>query len=188
MDGDLVTRDVLEDAVVGGRRPARIVFRRQTVHRHDDLQALERTPLRGNRTNRAGHELRVDPARRERRQDAISSRCAPAARRRQSRHGTASADQSTRMNRSISSSPLKSGDPAASLHHRGDRLRRRSTPDIERHLGNLDREIGPLPTQDPVPGLQHTPGTDHSPRCSRFHRSHSFPPCTGIGRAAGYEA
>ena len=69
MHRDLVPGDVLEDAFVGGRRAANVVFGRQSVDRHHDLQPAHAGPFGWNRPNRAGHDLGMNPARGELRQD-----------------------------------------------------------------------------------------------------------------------
>src|SRR5262249_54953940 len=67
----LVPLDVLENAIVGGRRSARVVFGLQAVDRDADLQATDGRPGLRDRAHRAGHELRVDAALGELRQEHV---------------------------------------------------------------------------------------------------------------------
>mgnify|MGYP003694771159 CR=1 FL=1 len=62
MDGDVVAGDVFEDAVVGGRRPPGVVLGLQAVDRHDNLQPPQAAPADRNLAHGARHELRVDAA------------------------------------------------------------------------------------------------------------------------------
>src|SRR5207247_8174892 len=71
VDGDPVIGDVLEYAVVGGRRPARVVFRLEPVDRDDDRQAADTAPVAWNFAHRARHELRMDAARAQERQQRV---------------------------------------------------------------------------------------------------------------------
>ena len=57
---DLVSGDVLEDPIVGRRRPARIVLRLQTVDRHDDRESGQPAPLPRDLAHRTRDELHVD--------------------------------------------------------------------------------------------------------------------------------
>jgi len=57
MHRDLVAFDVLEDAIVGRRRPAHVVFGLQTIDRDADLQPGNLRPLDRNRTHGARHDL-----------------------------------------------------------------------------------------------------------------------------------
>jgi hypothetical protein len=69
MDGDGVSLDVLQDAIVGGRRAADVVFGLETIDRHDDLETLQRSPFDRHRAHGARHDLCVDPPRRHPWQD-----------------------------------------------------------------------------------------------------------------------
>ena len=59
VNGDLMPLDVLEDAFVGRRRAANVVFGLETIDRDDDLQPVQPLPLAWNGSNGAGHQLRV---------------------------------------------------------------------------------------------------------------------------------
>ena len=63
--------DVFQNSIVGGRLPPNVMLRRQTVDRNDQSHWADRLPFERNRANRAGHELDVDPARRDLRQNLI---------------------------------------------------------------------------------------------------------------------
>ena len=71
MNRDLVARDVFLDPIVGGRRAPHVVLGLEPVDRDDNLQPGDFGELGGNRTHRARHELRVDAARREQRQQLL---------------------------------------------------------------------------------------------------------------------
>ena len=58
--GDPVSLNVLQDAIVGGRRPPHVVLRLQAVDGDADLKVLDAGPGFGNRAHRAGDELAVD--------------------------------------------------------------------------------------------------------------------------------
>src|SRR5687767_15075002 len=60
MHRDVVTGNVLEDAVVRRRRSPLVVLRLQPVDGYDNLQAMHADPLLRNRTDGTGHQLRVD--------------------------------------------------------------------------------------------------------------------------------
>ena len=60
--GDLVPRDVLEDAIVGRRRAPHVVLRLQAVDRHHQLQTAQRRPFSRDRAHGARHELCVNAA------------------------------------------------------------------------------------------------------------------------------
>jgi len=62
MNGDLMPLDVLEDSIVGGRRPPHVVFGLESVDRDADLQARNRCPFDRDRTYCAGHDLDVQAA------------------------------------------------------------------------------------------------------------------------------
>src|SRR5687768_13452604 len=62
MDGDVMAIDVLQDAVVGRRSPARVVFGLQAVDRDANLQPPERRPLDRYRPHRAGYHLHKQAA------------------------------------------------------------------------------------------------------------------------------
>jgi hypothetical protein len=68
---DLVPGDVLLNAIVGRRRAPHVVFGLQAIDRHHDLQTPDLCELGRNRTHRAGHQLRVDAAVGEQRQDLL---------------------------------------------------------------------------------------------------------------------
>src|SRR5207247_577376 len=57
VDDDLVPGDVLENALVGGRRAADVMLRLQPVDRDDNLQAIETVPFRGNLSDGARDHL-----------------------------------------------------------------------------------------------------------------------------------
>src|SRR5690606_33559709 len=63
--------DVLEDTVVGRRRPAHVVLGGQPVDRHDHRQPRNGGPLGGNRTDGARHHLDVEAAGRQLRQQLV---------------------------------------------------------------------------------------------------------------------
>ena len=69
--GDLVAGDVLEDAIVGGRRPPGVVLGLQAVDRHDNLQPPQAAPADRDLADGARHELRVDAARGQDRQQRV---------------------------------------------------------------------------------------------------------------------
>jgi hypothetical protein len=69
VDGYVMSFDVLQDPVVGGRCPSDVVLGLKTIDRHHDLKAPQSDPLRWNRTDGAGDELRVDAAVGEHRQN-----------------------------------------------------------------------------------------------------------------------
>ena len=71
---DLVSDDVLEDAVVGGGRSPHVVLGLEAVDRDDDLEPPESGPFAGDRPHRTGDQLRVDAAFGELGQDLPSSR------------------------------------------------------------------------------------------------------------------
>ena len=66
--GDPQTGDVLEDAVVGGRRAARVVLGLEPVDRHDDRRARQRRERLRDLADGARDELRVNAARRKARE------------------------------------------------------------------------------------------------------------------------
>jgi len=57
--GDVLARDVFEDAVVGGRRAASVMLGLQPVNRDDDLQLGYVSPRGRNRPHGARNHLRV---------------------------------------------------------------------------------------------------------------------------------
>jgi len=69
--GDLLALDVLEDAIVGGRRPAHVVLGLQPVDRDAHLQPRDRGPRDRNRTHGACHHLHVQAALRQLRQQHV---------------------------------------------------------------------------------------------------------------------
>src|SRR5690349_19536713 len=71
MHRDVMTFDVLQDAAVGRGLPALVMLRLQAVDRDDNLQPLEMRPLERDRSDRAGHQLRVDAHRGHPRQNVI---------------------------------------------------------------------------------------------------------------------
>ena len=97
---DLLPDDVLEDAVVGGRRAAHVVLGRQAVDRHDDRQAAESTPTRSEsaarRSSRPARGARAPTAAAAARRARGSG---PAARRRRSRRGAAGGCRRARARR-----------------------------------------------------------------------------------------
>ena len=62
---------MLEDALVGGRRPPRVVLGLQAVDRHDEREARQAAPLERNLAHRARHELHVDAALGQQRQQRV---------------------------------------------------------------------------------------------------------------------
>src|SRR5262245_54109636 len=71
MNGDLMSGDVLQDPIVGRGRAANIVLRLQPIDRHDNRQAIDGAELRWNLADSARHELNVDAARRQDRQQRL---------------------------------------------------------------------------------------------------------------------
>ena len=69
VDGDLMSFDVLEDAIVCGRLASLVVFRLKSVDGHDNLQSRKSDPFRRDRPHGAGHDLRIHSHLRESRQD-----------------------------------------------------------------------------------------------------------------------
>ena len=57
---DLMSCDVFENSIVRRRRAPLVMFGRQSVHGHDDLQAAKACPLAGNGPHGARDELCVD--------------------------------------------------------------------------------------------------------------------------------
>ena len=66
-----VAGDVLEDAIVGGRRPPRVVFGLEAVDGDDDLQAWNVAPLERYLAHGARDDLHVNPAFRQQRQQRV---------------------------------------------------------------------------------------------------------------------
>ena len=62
MNRNPLALDMLQDPVVGGRRPPRIVLGLQPVDRDDEREPRQAAPLPGNLADRARDDLRVDPA------------------------------------------------------------------------------------------------------------------------------
>jgi hypothetical protein len=60
VDGDADVRDVFEDALVGCRGAADVVFGLESVDGYDYAEALEIHPVARNGAERAGHDLGVD--------------------------------------------------------------------------------------------------------------------------------
>jgi hypothetical protein len=52
--------DVAKDSLVGGWGPTSVVLRLQAVDRYDESEAAGATPLEGNGSHRAGHDLGVN--------------------------------------------------------------------------------------------------------------------------------
>ena len=71
MHRDLMTGDVFQDAFVGCRFPANVVFGSQTIDRNHDRQQFNTAPLNRNRPNGAGHKLCYNPAGRQLRQNLV---------------------------------------------------------------------------------------------------------------------
>ena len=63
MDRDLCANDVLENAVIGCRRPAFIMLRLQTINRYHDIELFVLAPGCRNHTKGTRHDLSVDAAR-----------------------------------------------------------------------------------------------------------------------------
>jgi hypothetical protein len=69
MDRELMSGDVLEDPIVGRRRPANVMLGLLAVHRHTDLQPFHPGPPGRDRPDRARHDLGMDAhARQDRKQ------------------------------------------------------------------------------------------------------------------------
>ena len=68
---DLVSLDVLDDAIVGGGRTPRVVFGLQSVDRHDDLELGQPRPFPWDRPDCARDELGVDLPFRQLRQNLV---------------------------------------------------------------------------------------------------------------------
>ena len=71
MHGDCVALDVFENAIVGRGCAADVMLRLQAVDRHDNREAAEFVPVFRDLPHRTGHELGVDAARGQSRQQHV---------------------------------------------------------------------------------------------------------------------